>query len=197
MRGPSLIGLATVCCERVLACICTALAKVCCCARVLACIWTHPRAARSAMAQKQLDEYLGREVAMKLWLEQLLGMTLENDYWPQLSDGIILCDAMLEVKERSIPLVARPEEDGQQIAFFKAKKNIQFFLAACEEELFIPKYGKPCMTQCCNCLSTAALFLVSHISPHPPRSPSSLEVLIAWAGGNCSRYSTWGTCATP
>ena len=109
------------------------------------------------MAQKQLDDYLGREVAMKLWLEQLLGVTLEKDYWPQLSDGVILCDAMLEVKERSIPLVARPEEDGQQIAFFKAKKNIQFFLAACEEELFIPKYGKPCMAQCGSDLTLALL----------------------------------------
>lgn len=90
------------------------------------------------MSQKEVDEFLGREVGFKLWLEHVTGAALPNDYWDALTDGVLLCDAMLEVRERSIPHVARPD-GADRVPFFKVKNNIRFFLAACDEELFIPK----------------------------------------------------------
>jgi hypothetical protein len=104
---------------------------------------TPPAAARHTVTrQQEIDGFLLTEVATKLWLEQLLDISLDCDYLPQLQDGVILCNAMLEVNERSVPCVhTADDEEDNRIPFYKQKNNIRSFLEACEDELDIPRYG--------------------------------------------------------
>ena len=97
--------------------------------------------ARNQTRQEEIDSFLLIEVATKLWLEQLLGITLERDFLATLRDGVLLCQAMLEVNERSIPYVhTADEEEDARIPFYKQKNNIRYFLEACEDELQIPRH---------------------------------------------------------
>jgi len=66
--------------------------------------------------QRDLDDYFVKEVALKLWLEQVLELELPRNYLPCLSNGVLLCHAMLALRERSIPLVNVPPEHLASIA---------------------------------------------------------------------------------
>jgi hypothetical protein len=94
--------------------------------------------ASAPIRKAELDAYFADEVAVKIWIEEVLGIELPNDYFTALQNGAILCQLMLELKERSIPSINQAT-DGEELPFFKVKNNILFFLAACEEEFNMPK----------------------------------------------------------
>ena len=100
---------------------------------------------------QSLEEFFVTEVAVKLWIERVLNVRLPNYFLPELKDGILLCRLMLELRERSIPEIygfdssssssssSSDSSQGQELPFYLTKNNIQFFLAACEEEFHLSK----------------------------------------------------------
>jgi hypothetical protein len=63
--------------------------------------------------QRDLEEYFVKEVALKLWLEQILGIALPRNYLPCLCNGVYLCQVMLVLRERSIPVVNIPPNHAE------------------------------------------------------------------------------------
>eukprot|EP01096_Ripella_sp_DP13-Kostka_P016229 TRINITY_DN7856_c0_g1_i6.p1 TRINITY_DN7856_c0_g1~~TRINITY_DN7856_c0_g1_i6.p1 ORF type:complete len:960 (+),score=357.84 TRINITY_DN7856_c0_g1_i6:128-2881(+) len=115
----------------------------------------------AATKKKTLDEFFVTEVAVKLWIERVLSIRLPNNFLPSLKDGVILCRLMLELRERSIPQIYGYEPSSsssssaetsssssssssggaaEELPFYLIKNNIQFFLAACEEEFNLSKH---------------------------------------------------------
>jgi len=100
---------------------------------------------------QSLEEFFVTEVGVKLWIERVLNVRLPNYFLPELKDGILLCRLMLELRERSIPEIygfdsssssssdSSSSSSGQELPFYLTKNNIQFFLAACEEEFHLSK----------------------------------------------------------
>jgi hypothetical protein len=84
-----------------------------------------------------------REVGAKLWIEQILSISLPPAYIPLLCDGVILCKLMSAINEKWIPKIYEPFGKMNKVPLFHTKKNLTFFLGACEEELLLPAYVEP------------------------------------------------------
>jgi hypothetical protein len=76
-----------------------------------------------------MEDYLRRERAAKLWIEQTLSIKLSDRFHQDLRTGVVLCQLMQKLQPRSIPHIHLDPD----AAFLQIKWNITFFLEALVE----------------------------------------------------------------
>lgn len=82
-----------------------------------------------ALQGLQGDLYRAKEGPLRQWIESRLAIKLSGARLADdLSDGTVLCQLMMNVKEGSIPRINAPGKGA-----FKQKENIIFFTSALEE----------------------------------------------------------------
>ena len=94
------------------------------------------------IAHEEVVAYWSRELAVCRWIEEVVETQLtfepSSALREGLRDGVLMCKLLNRLRDGTVPEVNEARA-GLKLPHYRARKNMTFFLSACEEDLGIPR----------------------------------------------------------